>query len=200
MYTPPYFAMNDAARIAEFLRANSFGVLISFADGELCATHLPFLYDAEQNALFAHMARANPAWRDLEGQSALAVFSGPHAYVSPSWYGEPESVPTWNYAAVHVSGTCSLLEDGGQLAALLHRTVRFYEPGSALLSQADEPFYRGMMKGIVGFRIDIARIEGKAKLSQNKSEVVRGRVLEHLAKSDDAGAQGVARLMREEAE
>ncbi len=189
--------MRDSADIAHFIQVNSFGVLISTVDGQPFATHLPFLYDDRRNLLLAHMARANPQWRNLHGQSVLVVFQGPHAYISPSWYGQTASVPTWNYMDVHVYGACSVIDREEELAELLEETVRFHEPESDLPSHADQPFYRNMMKAVVGFRIDISKIEGKTKLSQNKPVEIQRRVIAKLGKSGEAGAQSLAQLMQE---
>ncbi len=197
MYIPTPFRMNDPTEIMRFIHAHSFGLLTSTVESQPFATHLPFLYDAGQNVLFAHLAKANPQWRELDGQTALVVFSGPHAYVSPSWYEAPASVPTWNYVAVHVYGICRVIDHEEELGRLLEQTVRFYEPHSELPYQVDEPFYRNMMKAIVGFRVDITRVEGKAKLSQNKSDEIQRRVAARLGESGDFGAQDVARLMQE---
>ncbi|GMA61042.1 FMN-binding negative transcriptional regulator [Alicyclobacillus fastidiosus] len=197
MYIPKSFEMNDPTEITNFIQANSFGILVSTVDGTPCATHLPFFYDTNHNILMSHMAKANPQWQNLDGQPVLVVFSGPHAYISPSWYEVPASVPTWNYVAVHVYGKCTVIDSEEPMAELLERVVRFYEPDSALPSQADEPFYRNMMKAIVGFRIDITRVQAAAKLSQNKPVEVQERVIANLSKSTDAFAQRVAQVMLE---
>ena len=195
MYIPNHFQINDPDEITNFIHAHSFGILVSTAMEQPLATHLPFFFDAEQYVLLAHMAKANPQWRNLDGQTVLTIFSGPHAYVSPSWYDMPASVPTWNYAAVHVYGKCSVIENDVELADLLESTVRFYEPNSDLPAKADEPFYRNMMKAIVGFRIDITDVQGAAKLSQNKSADVQERVIANLRRTRDADAKDVAMLM-----
>ncbi|WP_067933561.1 FMN-binding negative transcriptional regulator [Alicyclobacillus kakegawensis] len=197
MYIPKPFEMNDPTEITNFIHAHSFGILISTCDGRPLATHLPFLYDAEQNVLLAHMAKANPQWRNLNGQSVLVIFPGPHAYISPAWYEVPASVPTWNYVAVHVHGKCTVMDRDEELSDLLERMVRFYEPDSDVPSQVDEPFYRNMMKAIVGFRIDVTSVEGAAKLSQNKPVEVKQRVIAKLRQSVETGAQGIAQLMQE---
>lgn len=196
MYIPKPFEMKDSTVITNFIEDYSFGIMMSTVDEQPLATHLPFLYDAEQNVLLAHMAMANPHWRNLDGQTVLVVFSGPHAYISPSWYEVPAAVPTWNYVAVHVYGKCSVIDSEEELAGLLEKTVKFYEPDSDLPARVDEPFYQNMMKAIVGFRIDITHVEGAAKLSQNKPVEVQERVIANLRLSGDAGAQGVARWMQ----
>ena len=197
MYVPKSFEMHDVNEVREFINANSFGILMSTVNDRPLATHLPFIYDVEQNSLFAHMAKANPQWQDLHGQLAMAIFTGPHAYISPSWYEVPDSVPTWNYMAVHVYGKCSIIDDANEFAGLLNKMVRFFEPDSQLPSQVDEAFYQNMMKAIIGIRIDIQSIQGAAKLSQNKSADIQQRVIANLRQMEDAGAQAVAQLMHD---
>lgn len=198
MYIPKSFEMNDPTDISNFIQANSFGILVSTVDGIPLATHVPFVYDPTRNILLAHMAKANPQWQNLDGQTVLVVFSGPHAYISPAWYDVPASVPTWNYVAAHVYGTCTVIDGGEPLAELLEGVVRFYEPDSTLTSQADQPFYRNMMNAIVGFRIDITSIQAAAKLSQNKPVAVQERVIANLCQAQDVGATCVAQAMREQ--
>lgn len=195
MYTPSHFAMNDQAEILAFIQANSFGILFAPLGGRPVATHLPFLIDPEKGRLLTHFARANPHWRELEGAEVLIVFAGPHAYISPSWYVERQAVPTWNYVAVHVYGTCRLIQEGPELQALLAETVRYYEPESPLLADLEQEYYTKMAKGVVGVEIGISTIEGKAKLSQNRSpESIQG-VIEGLRRTGDPQALAVADLM-----
>ena len=130
MYIPTAFAETDAKKLHDFIAANSFGLLISTHQGEPFATHLPFLLERDagpHGALAGHVARANPHWRDLDGQNVLAVFSGPHAYVSPSWYESDGVVPTWNYVAVHAYGVCRLVDDVDGLTRILKASVATYE-------------------------------------------------------------------------
>jgi len=197
MYIPKHNEMNDSTAIEKFIQTHSFGIFTSLVDGEPFATHLPFLYDKKENRLYAHMAKANTQWRNLDGQTTLTVFSGAHAYVSPSWYTVGESVPTWNYLAVHVYGKSSLMTNAEELADLLDKTVRCYEPTSTLPRHAGESFYRNMMHAIVGFRIDITRIEGKEKLSQNRSTADQLGVIAELSKSQDHDARTIAKRMQE---
>ncbi|WP_165251521.1 FMN-binding negative transcriptional regulator [Paludisphaera soli] len=200
MYTPASFAMSDPSEIHAFLRQNGFALLVTRGGGGLTATHLPLLLDAEagpRGTLLGHMARANPQWRDVEGE-ALAVFSGPHAYISPTWYEAPGTVPTWNYAAVHAYGTLRLVEDRDGLHDILTRTTAFYEramprPWSY---DVDDPDIDKMLRAIVGFRIEIARLEGKAKLNQNHPEERRRKVMQALEARGDHDSRAVAELMR----
>lgn len=196
MYIPSHFRMSDADEVTNFIHSHSFGILVNSVEHQPFATHLPFLYDAKDNVLFAHMAKANPQWRSLDGQIVMVIFSGPHAYISPSWYGAPASVPTWNYMAVHVYGKCTVVDNDEKLGDLLRRTVQFYEPDSNLAWQAGEPFFQNLMKAIVGIRIEITEIQGAAKLSQNKPTGVQQRVIASLLQSGDAGSKAVAERMQ----
>lgn len=200
MYTPAHFKMKEPAQLQRFIQENSFGILVAPVEGRPFATHLPFLFEAssgEQGRLLTHLARANPHWRALDGAELLVIFAGPHAYISPSWYAESQSVPTWNYVTAHVYGIGRLLADGPELHQLLAQTVRFYEPDSPLLAHLGEEYYTQMAKGVVGLEIAINSIEGKAKLSQNRSaESIQG-VIEGLRRTLDPQAHEIARLIEE---
>ncbi|MCL6575048.1 FMN-binding negative transcriptional regulator [Kyrpidia sp.] len=196
MYIPEEFYMRNKDVMIQFIRENSFGILFSQVKGRPFATHLPLLLDPDRKKLFGHLAKANPHWRELDNKEVLIVFQGPHAYISPSWYVEKQAVPTWNYVAVHVSGNCQIVRDEKKLHCLLREMVRFYEPNSPLLERLDEEFYVKLEKTVVGIEIEITAVEGKAKLSQNKSpETVRG-VIEGLNNSKDYQACEVANLMQ----
>lgn len=203
MYVPKHFEVTDVAWCQALMRAQSFALMMTADDtGAPFATHLPILVDERRGplgTLRGHVARANPHWRYLAaGRPTLVVFSGAHAYVSPSWYATHPAVPTWNYVAVHASGTGALVEDAEQVRTLLADLVRVYEsPGSEAWSLEALPadYVAGMQRGIVAFEIPIARLEGKAKLSQNRDAVDQGRTREALAASDDPVARAVAALM-----
>lgn len=198
MYTPSHFAVHDPASIIQFIRQHSFGILVAPVNGRPFATHLPFLLDdqsGEQGRLLTHFARANPHWRELDGAEVLVVFQGPHAYISPSWYAETRGVPTWNYVAAHIYGTCQLIQDKTELQSLLVQTVRYFEPDSPLLDHLHEEFYAKMSAAVVGVEIQITAMEGKAKLSQNRPDESILGVIEGLRKSADGQATEVARLM-----
>jgi transcriptional regulator len=194
--------MTDTARLHEFMRRHSFAVLTSHGEAGLVASHLPLLLDADagpHGQLLGHMARANPQWRGVRGE-VMVVFSGPHAYVSPSWYEEPGTVPTWNYVAVHAYGTFHVVEHPEGLLDILRRLVLTYEsPRSEPWSfDESEPQIQRMLKAIVGFRIEITRLEGKWKLNQNHPEERRRRVVRALTARPDADSQAIAALMSQD--
>jgi transcriptional regulator len=199
VYIPAAFAEPDTVKVHEFIRRNSFAVLTSRGESGLVASHLPLLLDADAGPhghLLGHMARANPQWRDVRGE-VMAIFSGPHAYVSPSWYEEAGTVPTWNYVAVHAYGTFQIVDDRGSLLGILRRSVLTYESPRPEPWAFDEsaPHVETMLKAIVGFRIEITRLEGKWKLSQNHSEERRRKVIRALEARRDENSQSIARMM-----
>jgi len=201
MYIPAPFAQRDLATLFEAIERYSFATLVSQADGELTASHLPLLLDrtsGENGALLGHMARANTQWREAAGQEMLAIFSGPHVYVSPTWYEATQVVPTWNYVAVHAYGRLELIEDQAEVESLLNRMVNVYEAGQSRPWQLNESpeFVDRMLKQIVAFRIPITRLEGKWKLNQNRPAEQRQRVIDVLSQRQDENSQAVADLMR----
>jgi transcriptional regulator len=202
MHVPPAFAETDAAKLFDFIEANSFGLVISTADGQPVGSHLPLLVERDvppAGRLVGHMARANPAWRALDGQQVLCVFSGPHAYVSPTWYEAQDVVPTWNYVAVHVYGTCRLVEEEAEAARVLADYVSTYERSQGVPWTIDfnSSFASKLIKQIVAFRVEISRVEGKWKLGQNQPHERREKVARRLGESSDASAREIGRLMHE---
>ncbi len=202
MYVPAAFAESDRTRLFDFIEANSFGVLVSQVKGEHFATHLPLLLNrgtGPSGQLVGHMARANPQWQEISGQQVLAVFSGPHAYISPSWYEAENVVPTWNYVAVHVYGECEIIDDERATAQVVEDYVSTYERRMPIPWAIDPatPFFEKMVKMVVGFRIRVSRIEGKWKLSQNHPVERRERVARELAAAEDSNSREISRLMAE---
>jgi transcriptional regulator len=201
VYTPDAFAETDTGKIHDFIRRHSFATVVTSGPSGLAASHLPLLLDADagpQGVLLGHMARANPQWQQVETE-VLAVFTGPHAYVSPASYGEEGTVPTWNYVTVPAYGTFEVVDDKDGLLDILRRTVHVYESPRAEPWSFDEsaPHVGKLLKAIVGFRIEITRLEGKWKLSQNHPEGRRSKVIDALAQQSDKDSQAISRLMLE---
>lgn len=199
MYIPSSFQVSDAAEIHALMRTHSFATLVTQGEGGMTATHLPLLLDTEagpHGTLLGHMARANPQWRKIEGE-VLAIFPGPHAYISPTWYETPGTVPTWNYVAVHAYGPLQLIEDKDSLHDILTRTTAVYEQGmpKPWSYGIADPDIDKMLKAIVGFRIEIHRLEGKAKLNQNHPEERRLKVIRALEAQDGEDSKSIAKLM-----
>lgn len=194
MYVPKQFSIDDRETLGRVIRDNPFGLLAGQLDGAPFVTHLPFLLDGER--LLAHFARGNPHWKAIDGETEmLAVFQGPHAYVSPRWYEPGSAVPTWNYVAVHVHGAPRLIEEPAAVRAQMEALVHEYEGGAWTMAGQDADFIKRMLRGIAAFEMPITRIEGKFKLSQNRSAEERRNVAREIAKSDDGAAQALARLM-----
>jgi transcriptional regulator len=193
MYVPAAFRETRPEVLYELIKANSFGTLVSQLNGELFATHIPFLLDVESGTLTGHMARANPHWQGFNGtDSALAVFQGEHAYISPAWYVTDEAVPTWNYAVVHVYGAPRVIEDEATVREVLEATVNTFDTEGWTTSRIQEEYINKLAKAIVAFDMPIRRMEGKRKLSQNRPvEDARGaaRGLRSLAEQMEAAAQ-----------
>lgn len=201
MYVPAAFAETDESRLQQFIEQQSFATLVTSRGGEPLASHLPLLLQqtaGETRELLGHFAKANPQAKTADNERVLAVFHGPHAYISPTWYASTNTVPTWNYQAVHVYGRYSRITDASDLKQVIEETVRFYEasqpePWSTQIPEAD--FMNGLLQGIVGFRITIERIEGKFKLSQNHAVERREKVIDALKKQSSDDARAIAALM-----
>jgi len=202
MYIPQPFRETRPEVLNEIIRQHSFATLVSRLEGELIATHLPILLDESRGpngTLMAHMARANPHWHAFAQRAeSLAIFVGPHAYISPGWYSSEVAVPTWNYAAVHAYGVVSLLEDPARVRDLLEATVGTFESGFAApwsTARIPEDYVTNLARGIVAFEMPIEKIEGKRKLSQNRPVTdAEGAAAGLRAQGDPVGLQ-VAELM-----
>jgi transcriptional regulator len=201
LYVPRAFAESEAARLHALIETNSFATLVSPDARDPWVSHLPLLLDAgaaPHGVLLGHMARGNPHWRRMQEQPVvLSIFHGPHAYVSPSLYGTHPSVPTWNYATVHVRGRARLLHGAVELERLVGRLVHYFEGARAepWRMQLPAEYQAQMLNGIVGFEIEIEEMMGKFKLSQNRPEEDRQRVQQAFT-AGSAVEQAVAALMR----
>jgi len=196
MYVPESFRVADRDRVERFIAAHGFAVLVSQTDQGLFATHVPLLLERAEagDLLLGHMARANPHWRHFDGGAeALAIFQGPHAYVSPTWYATAPAVPTWNYSVVHAYGRPAAVEDAVRVRSIIDRLVAQYESSrSSPWSSSDQPpdYIDRLVKSIVGFEIRVDRFEGKFKLGQNRSQEDIAGVLAGL--SQEGGPEGAA--------
>ncbi|MGF2616040.1 FMN-binding negative transcriptional regulator [Rossellomorea vietnamensis] len=201
MFIPKEFKVENQDQLLKFIQENSFGILFSQDEEGPKATHLPFiLIKDEEPELIGHLAKANPQWKTLKGKKALVVFSGPHSYISASWYKESRNVPTWNYVAVHVEGTVEILEEADALLSILHQSVQYYEKDfEEPWKMEDEPeTVKRLLNGIIGFRIKIEKLEGKWKLNQNKSKENKEKVIENLRKQKIYDSHEIADLMERE--
>ena len=202
LYVPSSFEPGDRAAAARLVHDHPFATLVTPADPEPLISHVPLLLQPTSEphgTLVGHVARANPHWRAAAGVESIAVFHGPHAYVSPSWYADPAAmVPTWNYATVHAHGPLEIVDDAaearGVLEALVHRFESDREsPWSLAMPEAK---LASLVGAIVAFRIRIRRLDVKFKLSQNRTRDDRSRVIRALDASGDADALATARWMR----
>ena len=200
MYVPKHFSVEDREAVVRFLRSEPFGALVSNERGMPVATHVPFvvLKTEPQLVLGAHIARANPQWQDIDGTDLLAIFQGAHAHISAAWYERPQdTVPTWNYAAVHCSGRARLA-GAEQTRAILQQLIDEHEGTAGWRMETAEPEYlERMQQAIVGIEIAVERIDAQFKYSQNRTAEDRARVIEHLAASDSATARQLAADMIE---
>ncbi|HKQ23498.1 MAG TPA: FMN-binding negative transcriptional regulator [Burkholderiales bacterium] len=201
IHIPKHFAEDDLTRLQSLVHAHNFATLVSAHEGKIQVSHLPFLMDDAGKMLRAHMARANPQWQTFSPErEVVVIFHGPHHYVSPAWYASHPSVPTWNYAVVHAQGRPTLINDRKWLATLVRDLVTRHEAASPEPWKMDLPadYQDKMLSGIVGFQIEITRLEGKFKLSQNRPGADRPMVIEELERLGSDDALGVAALMRDD--
>lgn len=202
VYIPEYFRVRNHEDAVAFLRANPFAILISTTDVGPFATHLPLFVRAagENIVLRGHVAKANTHWRYLEQQpQCLTIFHGPHSYISPSNYTAHESVPTWNYGAVHLYGNAKVFSSPEELQGILHELIHTFEPAyAAQWASLDAAYRERMLRQIVGFEIEVTRMEAKFKLNQNRPREDQANVIASLEKAEDTAVSGMARLMREQ--
>lgn len=200
MYIPRSFSEDDPAVLYSLMQRYSFATLVTCTDGQLIASHLPFMLDPQRGVLKAHMARANAQWQSFNNnQEVLVIFQGPHAYVTPSWYEpDPNNVPTWNYAVVHAYGLPRVIDDPAAVYQLLCELVDINEAGFETPWQLDDfPAYEHRLRAVVAFEIDITRLEGKFKLSQNRNDTDQQHVMDELSGSETPLDAATGALMQE---
>ncbi|MEZ4943620.1 MAG: FMN-binding negative transcriptional regulator [Saprospiraceae bacterium] len=201
MYTPSHFNQSDRATLLAFMQRYSFATLVTTSPGEApVATHLPFTIETRGVSIWlvAHMARQNPQWQHFTEGEVLVIFQEPHAYISPRWYDKELSVPTWNYTAVHAYGRPVLIESEAAVFAALEKLITASEV--AYLEQWNhlpEGYKTGLAKGLVAFELEVTRLEGKEKMSQNRTEKEIAQVIAGLEQSDYPGDREMAALMQE---
>jgi transcriptional regulator len=201
VYIPEFNRVEDRAVALAFMQANPFAILISATDEGPFATHLPILArEVEgQLQLRGHVAKANPHWKSIsQARESLVIFHGPHAYISPSLYELRESVPTWNYAAVHVYGKGTVFTEEARLNEFLQELIAQFDSSYAAQWPALSEQYRSrMVQHIVGFEINVTRVETKFKLSQNRTKAEQGNIITALESSSDSAAAAVAAVMKD---
>ena len=203
MYLPPHFAETDRDRIHDVIRAHAFGTLVSVIDGAPIATLLPFTLvvdgDDDAGTLYGHVARVNPHAATFDGlHDAIALFHGPHAYISPGWYEAPVAVPTWNYTVVEARGRPERIDDRDRVRAMLDTLAATYEAGQPTpwtMDAMPAEFTGKMMDGIVAFAMPIRQLTGKVKMSQNRSAADRAGVRAGLMASGRPDDEATARVM-----
>lgn len=205
MYIPTSFREGNRETLLAFMRANSFAIVVSLIEGVPFATHIPVSIEERGDlvVLTGHVAKANPHVKAFAPESqvpSLIIFAGPHAYVSPSAYEVHESVPTWNYIAVHAVGAMRAVrfaDSPESVTAMLDAMIEQYDASyMAQWQSLPDKFRHGMMHGIVGFEMEVSELEGKFKLSQNRSAHDQASVMAMLSASDDPSAQAFGEIMR----
>ncbi len=209
MYVPAHFAVDEPAELVRFVTLHPLATLVVHDASGLAADHVPMLYlpgQSENVACFVgHVAKANPLHlKAINGINCLAIFHGVQRYISPNWYATKQehgkAVPTWNYEAVHVSGTLTTIDDDDRLLKILQLLTQQHEatqPSPWSVSDAPAEYIQGLLRAIVGIELSIQNIIGKAKLSQNQPEVNRHSVAENLSHSSDATDQNMARTIQQ---
>ena len=201
MYIPEFNRLTDRNEIVDFMKQFSFAYIITAKNDFPVATPLPFLIKVkdEQIILSSHFAKANDHWKDIENKDILVIFSEPHAYISPVNYTKELNVPTWNYISIHAYGKGKLIAESEKVAEILESTIDNYE--SAYRQQWDnfpEEYKSKMTKGIVAFEIVVTEVKAKKKLSQNRSEEEKQRIIESLNESEDSNERQIAAFMKKE--
>jgi len=199
MYIPKQFEIEQEAEKIAFMKQYSFATMVTTKAGLPIATQLPFLItqSAAGLVLSAHFALANEQTCHIEENTSLVIFSEPHAYISPAHYDKAESVPTWDYVAVHAYGKAKIVKDENEKIKALENMILFYEPGYLeQWNKLSEKFKKGMIRGIVVFDLEVTDLQGQKKISQNKTEMERERIAAHLEKSDVSSEKAIANYIR----
>ncbi|WP_342332725.1 FMN-binding negative transcriptional regulator [Pedobacter sp. FW305-3-2-15-E-R2A2] len=199
MYIPNQFQFKDEAEKIAFMKQYSFATIITNKEHIPIATQLPFYIDNNSGKLVlsSHFAIANEQAKYIEANTSLVLFTAPHAYISPSHYDKKESVPTWDYISVHAYGKAKVLEEESSKIKVLEEMISFYDRDYlAQWNSLSDKFKKGMMRGIVAFELEVTDLQGQKKLSQNKTEAERQRIVEHLEKTNNSVENDLATYIR----
>lgn len=198
MWIPEHNEMNDRAEIVAFMKRFSFATIITSNNNIPTATHLPFLVRIENDKviLTSHFAKDNEQWKSIENNTVLVIFNEPHAYISPKLYDKERNVPTWNYLAVHAYGRGIIIPETEKVMEVLNATVVNYEQGYQEQWQGlPEKYKLNLSKGIVAFEIEVTDLQAKKKISQNKTEAEKHRIIDSLSKSEDSNERLISEYM-----
>lgn len=199
MHIPKYYREEDREKILVFLKQNNFPAIVSFDGEKPIATHTPVEVTEDDDGkvtIYAHISRANPQWKTFGAQEILLIFQGAHTYISPRWYNHV-NVPTWNYMMIHVYGNVRLLQED-ELFAFLSRLIHTHEMNTSYsLEGLPQDFVQKEIKGVVGFAIDVTRIDAGYKLSQNRNDEDHENIVQELDRRGDADSVNMASAMRE---
>lgn len=196
MYRPMQYRVDDPDILHQFVMTYPFGMLVTTVEGGEwpLITHVPFVWRHPSESVWGHLARANPHVHHLDGRPAVAVFEGPHGYISSDWYGMEPSVPTWDYQAVHLMGTVRVVDDV-ECMDLLRTTLKVFDPQLPLNHHVHEDAYQHYRQAIVGFEFRVEKMEGQFKLSQNRTRDERRRVIAALEERGGLFDMELARLI-----
>ena len=204
MYRLRHYDIDDTSALHRLMREESFALLVTASEGVPAASHLPLLLDTDSGGtdrLLGHMAKANPQWKDFDGETeTMVMFWGPHAYISPTWYESEKVVPTWNYVTVHAYGKPRVLSSPDDARDVLARLTTAHESdatGNWSMDRLPPEYVEKMINGIVAFEMPIDRLEGKFKLNQKSQAPDREGAIKGLRETGNPEAQEVARLMAE---
>jgi transcriptional regulator len=199
MYTPKHYIISDREEMLSFMRRFSFGTIITSKDEVPVATHLPFIISEREDKviLTSHFAKANPHWQEMTMRQNLVIFSEPHAYISPAFYDKKQNVPTWNYISVHAYGHARMFEGQEESLQVLESMIDTFESAyRTQWNELDRDYKLRMLKGIVAFEIEVTDLQGKGKLSQNKTAEERQRIITSFSQSESENERQIAEYMQ----
>ena len=200
MYIPKHYLTENEDEIIMFMQEYSFATIISLTNDKPYGTHLPFVIEKREDKIIltSHFAKANDQWKNIETKTVLVIFSEPHAYISPRYYEKQQNVPTWNYMSVHAYGQSKIITDQKFSFEILEKMIATYDP--EYKNQWDslpQGYKTGMLNGIVPFEITVTELQGKKKLSQNKTANERQNIIQAFEKGTNSNEQIIAKLMKE---